>query len=84
MCVKTHDGLGTESTGYEFSVAPKLLASAQVGGPSVIREWCEENKAWDSRAERGTGMRGIATFSGPGAPDALTARVSVVSHDCRQ
>jgi hypothetical protein len=35
-------------------------------------------------AEGGTGMRVIAAFCGPCAPDALAARVSVFSHDVKR
>jgi hypothetical protein len=71
-------------TSCEFSVAQKLLASTQVEGHSVLRERCDEKNVWDSGAERGTDMRMIATFSGLYAPAALTARVSVFSHDFRE
>lgn len=71
-------------TSCEFSVAQKLLASTQVEGHSVLRERCDEKNVWDSGAERGTDMRMIATFSGLYAPAALTARISVFSHDFRE
>ena len=58
-----------------------LLASVQVEGPSIIRARCDEKNAWDAEPERGTGMRMIATFSGPCASHALTSHVSVFSHD---
>ena len=41
-------------------------------------------KWWYSVAEYGVGMRVIAAFFGPYAPDALTSHVSVFSHDFKR
>src|SRR6266446_7879052 len=41
-------------------------------------------KWWDSVAEYGAGMRVIAAFFGPYAPEALTAHGSVFSHDFKR
>ncbi len=41
-------------------------------------------KWWDSVAAYGAGMRVIAAFFGPYAPDALLAHVSVFSHDFKR
>ena len=68
-------------TGCKFSVAQMLRASAQIEGYRIRREWCAEEKCVGLRASVDTDMRVIAMFSGLCAADALTARVSVFSHD---
>jgi hypothetical protein len=71
-------------TGCEFSVTPKLLAWATMEGNSIIRGAMRSEKWWDSVAADGAGRRVIAAFFGPYAPDALTAHVSVFSHDFKR
>jgi cytochrome c peroxidase len=68
-------------TGCAFFVAQTLRASVQVEVHSMIQKRCDEKNAWDAEPEHGTGMRMIATFSGPCVSHALTSHVSVFFHN---
>src|SRR5712692_9192488 len=80
---KMQDATVTENWLRVFCSA-EAFALAKMEGNSVIRERCGQKNAWDSVAERGTGMRVIAGFFGPCAPYVLTAHVSVFSHDFKR
>ena len=78
------DQATSHRTGCEFSVTPKLLAWATMEGNSIIRGAMRSEKWWDSVAADGAGMRVIAAFFGPYAPDALASYGSVFSHDFKR
>ena len=81
--IRRASSAGMAGTGCEFSVMPKFLAWAKVEGNLHTRAMQFE-KWWDSVAEYGAGMRGIATCFCPYTPDALPSHVSVFSHDFKR
>ena len=67
-------------TGCEFSIAPKFLALARCRAQPRQRSGAVRKMRGHSVAEYGAGMRVIAAFFGPCAPDALPSHVPVFSH----
>jgi hypothetical protein len=63
-------------------------AEASRIGPSVEQQLdtraVQSEKWWESVAAYEVGMRVLAVFFGPCAPDALTSHVSVFSHDFKR
>src|SRR6266446_9143993 len=56
----------------------------QGGGQQRHTRAERSEKWWDSVAAYGAGMRVIAAFFGPSAPEALPSHVSVFSHDFKR
>jgi len=63
---------------------PPLLAMGQGGGQQRHTRAERSEKWWDSVAAYGAGMRVIAAFFGPSAPEALPSHAAVFSHDFKR